>query len=336
MWIPIMGFVIQAKGLTKKFPNKMALDELSLEVNAGEIVGLLGPNGAGKSTFINIISGTETIDSGEIYLFDKPISKESRKKIGVAPQDNAVYPLLSCYENLIYFGSLYSIGGTLAKNRAEELLKKLNLFEKRNVASKDLSGGMRRRLNLACALMHKPKIIILDEPTTGLDPAVRNSMWRTTREVAKDNDATLLLTTHYLEEAEALCSRIILINSGKIIADGTPAQLKKLAGKEIVKIKSVPGKYEEMIVKIKKIKDVDEVTLTEHGLVIESENISTKIPEITKTIEKYGENIVELSISKPSLEDVFLKLTGAKLREGAKDEPNKWNSKRLESIHAWR
>jgi ABC-2 type transport system ATP-binding protein len=318
-----MNYVIEAKKLTKKYPGKMALDELDLQVNEGEIIGLLGPNGAGKSTLIKIISGTEQFDEGELFLFNEKISKKSRRMIGVAPQENAVYPLLTCYENLIYFGSLYGINGETANERAEELLKKLNLFEKKDVASGNLSGGMRRRLNLACALMHKPKIIILDEPTTGLDPAVRNSMWRTTKEVAKDNKATLLLTTHYLEEAEALCDRIVLINSGKIIADGTPESLKKMAGKEIAKIKSIPGKYDSISNSILEIKGVDEVTITEHGLVIESENISNKIHEITKCFEKNQENIVEFSVSKPSLEDVFLKLTGAKLREGVKDEHTK-------------
>lgn len=318
-----MGLVIETKKLTKKYPGKVALDELDLQVNEGEILGLLGPNGAGKSTLIRIISGTEERDNGELLLFGKKVSKESRKKIGVAPQENAVYPLLTCYENLIYFGSLYGITGSTAHERAEELLKKLNLYDKKDVASGDLSGGMRRRLNLACALMHKPKIIVLDEPTTGLDPAVRNTMWRTTKEVAKDNKATLLLTTHYLEEAEALCDRIVLINSGKIIADGTPNSLKKMAGKEIAKIKSIPGKYDSIYNSILEIEGVDEVTITEHGLVVESENISNKISYITKTFEKNKENIVEFTVSKPSLEDVFLKLTGAKLREGEKNEPNK-------------
>lgn len=318
-----MSFVIETKELTKKYPGKTALDNLNLKVNEGEIVGLLGPNGAGKSTLIKIISGTEKLDNGDVFLFNEKISKRTRKKIGVAPQENAVYPLLTCYENLIYFGSLYGVWGESASERADELLKKLKLFEKKDVAAKDLSGGMRRRLNLACALMHKPKIIILDEPTTGLDPAVRNTMWKTTKEVAKDNKATLLLTTHYLEEAEALCDRIILINSGTIIADGTPESLKKMAGKEIAKIKSVPGNYEKVFNSVLEIKDIDEVTITEHGLVIESENISNKISQITKKFENNKENIVEFAVSKPSLEDVFLKLTGAKLREGVKDEHTK-------------
>lgn len=315
--------VIETKKITKKYPNKVALDELNLEVHEGEILGLLGPNGAGKSTLIRIISGTEESDDGELYLFGKKVNKTSRKKIGVAPQENAIYPLLTCYENLIYFGSLYGISGNEAKERATELLKKLNLIDKKDVTSAYLSGGMKRRLNLACALMHKPKIIILDEPTTGLDPGVRNSMWKTTKEVAKDNKATLLLTTHYLEEAEALCNRIVLINSGKVIADGTPNSLKKMAGKEIAKIKSIPGKYENIYDEILKINGIDEGTITEHGLVIESENISNKITTITKLFEKNNESIVEFNVSKPSLEDVFLKLTGTKLREGTKNEHTK-------------
>ncbi|MCX8205818.1 MAG: ABC transporter ATP-binding protein [Candidatus Micrarchaeota archaeon] len=318
-----MGLAIQAKGLTKKYPGKTALDGFSLEVAEGEILGLLGPNGAGKSTFISIISGAESASSGELFLFGENASNLSRKLVGVAPQDNAVYPLLTCMENLLYFGSLYGITGREARTRAEELLQQLGLSDKKNVPAASLSGGMRRRLNLACALMHRPKIIILDEPTTGLDPAVRNSMWKTVREVARDTGATVVLTTHYLEEAEALCSRIVLMNSGKVVADGTPSSLKRFAGREIAKIKSIPGKYEVAIDRLRKVKGVDAAIPTEHGLVVESDNISPLIQEITRVLEKHGEKIVELSISRPSLEDVFLKLTGAKLREGAADEPAK-------------
>lgn len=318
-----MGLAIQAKGLVKKYPGKVALDNFSIEISEGEMVGLLGPNGAGKSTFISIISGVESPASGELFLFGEKASKRSRRLIGVAPQENAVYPLLTCMENLLYFGSLYGIAGKEAHARAEELLRKLSLTDKKDVPAASLSGGMRRRLNLACALMHRPKIIILDEPTTGLDPAVRNSMWKTVREIAQEAGATVLLTTHYLEEAEALCSRIVLMNSGKVVADGTPAALKKFAGREIAKIKSIPGKYELLVEKVRKIKGVDAATPTEHGLVVESDDISPMIQEITRLMEKHGEKIVEFAISRPSLEDVFLKLTGAKLREGAADEPAK-------------
>lgn len=318
-----MSIVIQAKDLTKMYLGKAVLDNFSIEVKEGEIVGLLGPNGAGKSTFINIISGTEKASSGELLLFGKAAAPSSRKKIGVAPQENAVYPLLTCFENLLYFGSLYGISGDKAIRKADKLLERLGLNDKRNVPAASLSGGMRRRLNLACALMHSPKIIILDEPTTGLDPTVRNSMWSTILETVLENKATLLVTTHYMEEAEALCSRIVLMNSGKVIADGTPATLKKCAGKEIAKVVSIPGKYAAFTDKIAKINGIDAVTQTEHGLVIESEDISPKIPQITKVFEKYGENVIELSISKPSLEDVFLKLTGTKLREGTANEPAK-------------
>ncbi|MEM0438130.1 MAG: ABC transporter ATP-binding protein [Candidatus Micrarchaeia archaeon] len=318
-----MALAIQAKGLVKKYPGKVALDNFSIEVSEGEVLGLLGPNGAGKSTFIRILSGAESPTSGELFLHGEKASKSSRRMIGVAPQENAIYPLLTCMENLLYFGSLYGVGGKDAHTRAEELLQQLNLSDKKNVPAASLSGGMRRRLNLACALMHRPKIIILDEPTTGLDPAVRNSMWKTVRDIAHESGATVLLTTHYLEEAEALCSRIVLMNAGKVVADGTPAALKKFAGREIAKIKSIPGRYELVAGKLHAVKGVDMATPTEHGLVVEADDIAPLIQPITRLMERHGEKIVELSISRPSLEDVFLKLTGAKLREGAADEPAK-------------
>ncbi|MCX8200200.1 MAG: ABC transporter ATP-binding protein [Candidatus Micrarchaeota archaeon] len=314
-----MGAVIRAMGLTKRYPGKTALDNFSIEVEEGEMLGLLGPNGAGKSTFISIIAGVESPTAGELSLFGAPASKAARRMIGVAPQENAVYPLLTCTENLLYFGSLYGIAGREARARADELLQQLGLADKKDVPAAYLSGGMRRRLNLACALMHRPKVIILDEPTTGLDPAVRNNMWKTVQNVAKDSGATVLLTTHYMEEAEALCSRIILMNSGKVVADGTPAALKKIAGREIAKIKSIPGKYPLVVEKLQKVRGIGSITPTEHGIIIESDDISPLIQDITRVLEKHGEKIVEFSVSRPSLEDVFLKLTGAKLREGGAD-----------------
>ncbi|MEM3363988.1 MAG: ABC transporter ATP-binding protein [Candidatus Micrarchaeia archaeon] len=318
-----MATVISAKNLTKKYPDKTALEEFSLDIYEGEIIGLLGPNGAGKSTFINIIAGVEEPTAGELTIFEENISKSNRKLIGVAPQDNAIYPLLTCKENLLYFGSLYGISGREADTRADKLLRKLNLADKKDVPAASLSGGMKRRLNLACALMHNPKIIILDEPTTGLDPAVRNSMWQAVREVARDTNATVLLTTHYLEEAEALCTRIVLMNSGKVVADGTPATLKKMAGREIARIKSIPGRYDAILEKLRKVKGISLITPTEHGVIVESDDISALVQDITKIFAKHEEKIVEFSISRPSLEDVFLKLTGAKLREGAANETPK-------------
>lgn len=318
-----MGVVVEAKNIVKTYPKKVTLYNFSLDINEGEVLGLLGPNGAGKSTFIRILTGMEKADSGKIKLFGKPPSAENRKKIGVAPQDNAVYPLLTCMENLLYFGSLYGVKGKDAEERAEKLLKELELSDKKNVQAGFLSGGMRRRLNLACALMHEPKIIVLDEPTTGLDPSVRRKMWRVVTDVMKETKATMLLTTHYMEEAEALCERIAFINAGQVVAEGRPTELKRKAGREMAKLKSIPGEYKKLEPLLMKIKGIENVTATEHGIVVEADDISPKVPEITGAFAKKKEKIIELSVSKPSLEDVFLKLTGAQLKEAVKVEAKK-------------
>jgi ABC-2 type transport system ATP-binding protein len=319
-----MAAVVEAENLVKIFPGKVTLYNFSLNIEEGGVFGLLGPNGAGKSTFIRILTGLESADSGKINLYGKPLSKESAKKIGVAPQENCVYPLLTCVENLLYFGSLYGVTGKKAKDNAERLLIDLGLADKKNTRAGFLSGGMKRRLNLACALMHEPKLLILDEPTTGLDPTTRRNMWNVVNKVSKENKATVILTTHYMEEAEALCYRIAFVNSGQVVAEGSTEELKKMAGKQIARMVSVPGDYESLGPLLKKIPGIESITITEAGIVVESDEVSSKVSEITRIFTKKGEKIVELSVSKPSLEDVFLKITGAQLKkEAVKGGPKK-------------
>lgn len=313
-----MGAIIEARNLVKVYPGKVTLYNFSLEVEEGGVFGLLGPNGSGKSTFIRLLAGAEKPDSGKIMLFDKPLCKESIRKIGLAPQENPVFVLLTCMENLLYFGSLYGVKGEKARKTAQRLLTELELADKKDVKAGLLSGGMKRRLNLACALMHEPKLIILDEPTTGLDPSTRRKMWNVILQVVKENKATVLLTTHYMEEAEALCQKIAFVNAGQVVTEGSPSELKKMAGKEIAKLVSIPGNYAELEPLLRKIKGIDNVTVTDHGIVVESDKVTQKVADITKIFSKKKEKMIEFSVSKPSLEDVFLKLTGAQLKEAVK------------------
>ena len=322
-----MEYALEAEGLGKIYGKKVVLHDFNLKVRAGCIFGLLGPNGAGKSTFIRIVSGLEAQDEGTLNLLGAKAGKVSRRQLGVAPQENSIYPLLTCTENLLYFGSLYGVGGKTAKERAASLLLQLGLQEKKDTIAEYLSGGMKRRLSLACALMHMPKIIMLDEPTTGLDPATRIKMWETVRKVVHDTKATLILTTHYMEEAEALCDRIAFVNAGHVVAEGTPDELKRRVGKEIAKISTVPGNSEKVMRIIRGIGKIDNVTATEHGVVVEAKDISSRLPEIARILVKNGETVIEMSVSQPSLEDVFLKMTGLKLLEAKKAEAVKKNWK---------
>ena len=314
------SYAVEALELVKTYPGKVTLFNFSLNIPEGGIFGLLGPNGAGKSTFIRILSGLEKEDSGSFRIFGQRPSAEVRRKVGVAPQENCFHPLLTCMENLLYYGALYGITGKKAKERAQELINQLGLADKKNVQASFMSGGMKRRLNLACALMHEPKLIILDEPTAGLDPSTRRQLWETVTRIAATNSATVILTTHYMEEAEALCGKIAFVNQGQVAAYGTPRELKRLVGRELLKMKSVPGDYAKLEPLIKKIPGAETITVTEHGIVVEAEDAAALVSEVTQIFMDNSEKIVELSVSRPSLEDVFLKLTGAQLKEAAKNE----------------
>ncbi len=318
-----MDYAVEAEGITKVYKNKVALYDFSLKIKKGQIFGLLGPNGAGKSTFIRILSGLEKADSGTLKMMGTKAGSQTRKKIGVAPQDDSVYPLLTCRENLKYFGSLYGVRGKKAEETALSLLEQLGLGEKKDVQAGFLSGGMRKRLNLACALMHSPQIIILDEPTTGLDPATRIKMWDTVRTIVKETNATLLLTTHYMEEAEALCQQIAFVNAGQNVALGTPDELKGKIGREILKITTIPGGPDKLIQILGKLKGIESVKPADHGVVVDGGSIASRLPEISKHLEKHGQTVVEMSLSRPSLEDVFLTITGSKLREVGTIGPDK-------------
>src|SRR3989338_2055136 len=315
-------YAIEANDLEKTYPKKITLYNFSIRIPAGEIYGLLGPNGAGKSTFIRILAGLERQDSGELKILGEVHGKKIRKTIGVAPQENSFHNLLTCFENLIYYAELYGMKRNESEKRADELLDMLGLGEKKNVQAAWLSGGMKRRLNLACALMHKPKIIILDEPTTGLDPISRIRMWNVVRSIKEKEKATILLTTHYMEEAETLCDQISFVNRGHIVRTGTPEKLKSIIGKEFLRVKSTPGNYQKIIQNIEKIEGVKHVTVANEELLIEAKNAASKIGAITRMLNENNENIIDLRVSQATLEDAFIKLTGAGLK-GAKNETTK-------------
>ncbi len=237
--------MLEVKDLTKKYNNFIAVDNISFSVKEGEVFGLLGPNGAGKTTLIKMLTCFVKPTSGDALISGISIKnpKEVKKLIGIVPQEYSFYNKLTIYENLKYFASLYGMKTKDIKQKADELLSLLLLTEKKNSLMNSLSGGMKRRVNIAIALMHSPKVVFMDEPTVGIDPVSRAALWDVIKKI-KSMKITILITTHYMEEAERLCDRIAIVNHGKLITIGTPAQLKKKYGNtlEDVFVKLVKGK----------------------------------------------------------------------------------------------
>jgi len=230
--------MLTIKNLKKNYGKRAVIKDLNLEIKAGEIYGLLGANGAGKTTTINIICNLIEADSGTIEINNKKVSQATKQYVGVAPQENLLYKNLSCQENLKFYGRIYGLDGKKCDRRIAETLAAVNLSDRAKTPVESLSGGMKRRINIAIALIHEPKLVILDEPTTGLDIETRYEIWQLIEDLKKQG-TTILLTTHLLDEAQRLCDRIGIIKQGKIIAEGSLNELRKLIpAAEIVIIKT--------------------------------------------------------------------------------------------------
>lgn len=309
--------IVRLQNLSKSFGDNLALDNISLQVEEGEIYGLLGPNGAGKSTLINILSSLLKKSSGTIEIFNRNLAKEVsyiRENIGVVPQDIAIYEDLTAYENVTFFGSLYGLKGTELKNNAKEALEFVGLEGKYKNFPNTFSGGMKRRLNIACAIVHKPKLIIMDEPTVGIDPQSRNHILNSVRELNK-NGSTLIYTTHYMEEVEAICTRVGIIDRGKLIAEGNLEELKEIITDEeclILRLSDAEDLNKEAI---EKVQDVLRVETKGETIAVYSKKNSKNLNLIISNISDLGHSIKYIKSEKPDLEKVFLTLTGRKLRD---------------------
>jgi ABC-2 type transport system ATP-binding protein len=313
----ILMKVVRIEELTKKFGDAVAVNNISLEINEGEIYGLLGPNGAGKSTTINIICGLLAMDKGSVYILDKDIVKESnstKKNIGIVPQDIAIYEDLTAFENVKFFASLYGLKGNELKERVYEALEFVGLSDKAKSFPSKFSGGMKRRLNIACAIAHRPKLIIMDEPTVGIDPQSRNHILQSVRTL-NEMGSTIIYTSHYMEEVEEICSRVAIIDHGKIIAEGTKEELKSIitdTSTVLVTVESVSKVNKE---KIKEINGVLSTDIEENVIKI---NSAKEINNLDKIILYFTNNnipIRNIESKTPDLETVFLTLTGRKLRD---------------------
>ncbi|MCX8132201.1 MAG: ABC transporter ATP-binding protein [Clostridia bacterium] len=309
--------LIMIKDLVKRYGNYLAVDNINLTIEEGEIFGLLGPNGAGKSTTIKMMMGLLKPNSGEISINRMDIRKESlevRRILGLVPQDIAVYEDISAKENIEYFGKLYGIRGRLLKDRVDEALEFCGLTDKRKEKPKKFSGGMKRRLNIACAIVHQPKIIIMDEPTVGIDPQSRNHILESVKELNK-RGSTIIYTSHYMEEVESLCDRVGIIDHGKLIACGVKNELKKqVASDELIAIEATDIRFNP-IEELKKVHGVKNVVLNENMIEISTSNTQENLQDVLYVLSKGNVRVKSISLKEPDLESVFLALTGRNLRD---------------------
>lgn len=312
-----MNNVISVKNLTKKYKKLTAIDNLSFDVPEGEILGLLGPNGSGKSTTINCLLSLLNFEQGTIKIFNKEMTPESydiKRNIGVIFQEVAVFDELTIYENIDYFCGLYITDKNKRAAYIEDAIKLVGLEEFKKFYPKQLSGGLLRRLNIACGIAHKPKLIFLDEPTVAVDPQSRNNILDGIKKL-RDEGATILYTTHYMEEVELLCDRIIILDKGKIIAQGTTEELKDLAKIEekiTVEIENITA---ETLEKIKDFKTVEEVTLNKNILLVTYKKGNNNLRKLIDFLEENKVTYNKIFSERPTLNDVFLELTGKELRD---------------------
>ena len=310
-----MTAALHIQNLTRHFKDLVAVDNISFDILQGEIFGLLGPNGAGKTTTLSMLATMLAPTSGSATVNGIDIMKDPdgvRRSIGIVFQDQSLDEELTALENMDFHGRLYRIPAAVRNQRIDELLRLVELQDRKNDLVKTFSGGMRRRLEIARGLIHHPRILFLDEPTLGLDPQTRNHLWNYIATLAKDEGITIILTTHYMEEADRLCNRVAIIDKGKIIAIDTPKNLKDALGGDLVTIKSpdLPGVAaalrEPWVIRTETHND---------EVIISIRNADQYVSTIVTILNEHKVPITSISISKPTLEDVFLSLTGRTIRE---------------------
>ena len=311
-----MESIIKVENITKRFKEKLVLDNVSYEVNKGEIFGFIGPNGAGKSTLINIMTGILVPNNGTISICGYDILKEPIKAkscIGYVPQEIALIEEINAYANLEYFGALYGLKGKVLKERIKEALEITGLSEKKKEKVKNFSGGMKRRLNIAVAIMHHPKVLILDEPTVGVDPQSRKHIFDFVRSVTKEQGTTVVYTSHYMEEVEELCDRVFIMDLGKEVAYGNKEDVKASVfpnNKVIIEVSDLVG---EDLLALKNVNDVLNVSQEENNLIL-TIGEEFKLAQVLFFLEKNNKTIKKITYDEAKLEDVFLALTGKSLR----------------------
>lgn len=309
--------LVKIENLVKKYDKNTAVKGISFEINKGEVFGLLGPNGAGKSTTISMLSGLLTPTEGKILINGKDTIKNpmlAKKSIGLVPQDIALYPTLTAKENLYFWGRMYNLSGKLLKERVSEVLSIAGLEDRKNEAIKNYSGGMKRRINIAAALLHHPQILIMDEPTVGIDPQSRNHILESVKKLNSEG-MTIIYTSHYMEEIEYLCTRIGIVDHGKLIAIGTKDELKKSVIKQDkieIELSQINPSVSE---KAKEIPGVKSLDINDNKMIINSFGNKNILSSLLDLLSKMNTKILSVKVDEPNLESVFLNLTGRALRD---------------------
>ena len=308
--------MIDVQQLRCTYGSLLAVDDLSFTARPGEIFGLLGPNGAGKTTCISCICGLLKPTAGRVNVMGHDTAEDGRRaraSLGVVPQEIALYDDLSAAENLAYWGGAHRMHGRALRDRVQEVLECVGLADRAREPVARFSGGMKRRLNFVCAIVHRPKVLLLDEPTVGVDPQSRVRLLELTRELAR-NGATVLYTTHYMEEAESLCDRVVIIDHGRILAQGTLPELRSLLGKrDLVRFSGVF--QPDLVHQIFSGDGIDIVQADENAVTLALQDASGRLPSIFAMLAGANAEIRGTRLSQPSLESLFIKLTGKELRE---------------------
>lgn len=313
-----MEIAVEVKGLTKVYDDEAkALDGVDLNVEAGKVFALLGPNGAGKTTLMRILTTQLKSTSGEAYVFGLDVAREGdkvRRLVSYIPQEMSVWTDISGYENLLVYAKIYGIPSTERRGAIEDVLEKMGLSQVANHLVKTYSGGMIRRLEVACAMLIKPKILFLDEPTIGLDPSARKIVWEVLTSFKREYGVTVFFNTHYMDEADLYSDEIAIINEGKIVKLGTTEELKRSVGGEII-LFSVDdnGLDEECLGKVRKVGFVKEAIANDSELSVVVKDAETALPNIMEVLREEGVSVKKVSLTKPTLDDVFLKYAGTRL-----------------------
>jgi len=303
--------------ISKRFGDVHAVRELSLQISAGETYGLLGPNGAGKSTSISMIAGLLALDGGEVRVLGRAVTKKAtavRADIGLVPQDVAVYPDLTARENLRFFGRLYGLDGADLAARIDRVLDVIGLADRADDRSKEFSGGMNRRLNIGIGLLHQPRLLVLDEPTVGVDPQSRSAILDAVEQLAREGMA-VLYTTHYMEEAERLCDRVGIIDGGELRAEGTPRELRRVVGERDTLHIATTGATDAAIASMRELAGVASAVAVPDGVAIVADDAAALAAHALEALAAVGANVTAVEITQPDLEAVFLHLTGKALRD---------------------